>query len=57
MVYLANSKLSLIGESLVQEINPEIEFTQEWISAEMKSLRTRYDKLTKTDSPDYTDPV
>jgi hypothetical protein len=29
MIYLANSKLSLIGESLVQEINPEIEFTQD----------------------------
>jgi hypothetical protein len=29
MIYLANSKLALIGESLVQEINPEIEFTQE----------------------------
>jgi hypothetical protein len=28
MIYLANSKLALIGESLVQEINPEIEFTQ-----------------------------
>lgn len=57
MIYLANSKLSLIGESLVQEINPEIEFTQDWINAEIKSLRGRYDKLSKTDSPDYTDPV
>ena len=57
MIYLANSKLALIGESLVQEINPEIEFTQEWIAAEIKSLRGKHDKLSKTESPDYTDPV
>lgn len=57
MIYNANSRLQLIGESLVQEINPEMEFTQKWISDEIKALRKRHDKLSKTEQADYTDPV
>lgn len=57
LIYNANSKLQLIGDGLVQEINPEIEFTQEWINSEISTLRKHHSELFDESKADYKNPL